>query len=137
MPHLKSLREFIEALDAIGEVQHIDTEVDWNLEIGAIIRRSYDLRAARSRAASRTAGPRRSSSASWIAGRSTATADRGNDYGRHRATGRGVSDEARPEAGQMPPCADRAHGGIGLRTGGARQAFQQCRLETTRLSVAF
>ncbi|MFJ9363811.1 UbiD family decarboxylase [Nocardia sp. NPDC101769] len=45
MPHLKSLREFIEALDAIGEVQHIDTEVDWNLEIGAIIRRSYDLRA--------------------------------------------------------------------------------------------
>lgn len=43
--HLRSQREFIAALESIGEIQRIDTEVDWNLEIGAIIRRSYDLRA--------------------------------------------------------------------------------------------
>ncbi|MHC5820786.1 MAG: UbiD family decarboxylase [Nostoc sp.] len=42
--HLKSLREYIDALKAIGEIQEIDKEVDWNLEIGAIIRRSYDLK---------------------------------------------------------------------------------------------
>jgi UbiD family decarboxylase len=45
MKHLKSLREFIDALGQIGEVQSIDKEVDWNLEIGAITRRSYELRA--------------------------------------------------------------------------------------------
>jgi 4-hydroxy-3-polyprenylbenzoate decarboxylase len=45
LKHIKSLREFIDELDAVGEIQRIDTEVDWNLEIGAIIRRSYDLRA--------------------------------------------------------------------------------------------
>jgi UbiD family decarboxylase len=45
MKHLRSLREFISELAAIGEIQQIDAEVDWNLEIGAIIRRSYDLRA--------------------------------------------------------------------------------------------
>lgn len=45
MGHLKDLREFISALEAIGEIQAIDAEVDWNLELGAIIRRSYDLRA--------------------------------------------------------------------------------------------
>ncbi|ACU72559.1 UbiD family decarboxylase [Catenulispora acidiphila DSM 44928] len=45
MTHLRSLREFIEALDEIGEIQRIDREVDWNLEAGAITRRSYDLRA--------------------------------------------------------------------------------------------
>lgn len=43
--HIKSLREFVDELDAVGEIQQIDAEVDWNLEIGAIIRRSYDLRA--------------------------------------------------------------------------------------------
>ncbi|MFJ4650204.1 UbiD family decarboxylase [Nocardia sp. NPDC088792] len=43
--HLKSLRAFIEALEEIGEIQRIDKTVDWNLEIGAVIRRSYDLRA--------------------------------------------------------------------------------------------
>jgi UbiD family decarboxylase len=43
--HLQSLREFIKALEAIGEVQPIESEVDWNLEIGAITRRSYELRA--------------------------------------------------------------------------------------------
>ncbi len=43
--HLKDLREFISALEEIREVQVIDAEVDWNLEIGAAIRHSYDLRA--------------------------------------------------------------------------------------------
>ncbi len=45
MRHLKDLRAFVSELEAIGEIQQIDAEVDWNLEIGAIIRRSYDLRA--------------------------------------------------------------------------------------------
>ncbi|MEV5721600.1 UbiD family decarboxylase [Amycolatopsis mediterranei] len=45
MKHLRSLREFIDALDGIGDLRRIDREVDWNLEAGAIIRRSYDLRA--------------------------------------------------------------------------------------------
>ncbi len=45
MKRLKDLRAYIAALQEIGELQSIDTEVDWNLEIGAIIRRSYDLRA--------------------------------------------------------------------------------------------
>jgi UbiD family decarboxylase len=40
--HLKSLREYLEVLEAIGEVQPIDREVDWNLEIGAICRRCYE-----------------------------------------------------------------------------------------------
>jgi 4-hydroxy-3-polyprenylbenzoate decarboxylase len=43
--HLKSLRAFIAELEKIGDVQTIHQEVDWNLEAGAIIRRSYDLRA--------------------------------------------------------------------------------------------
>lgn len=34
--HFKSLRTYIDALAEIGEVQPIDKEVDWNLEIGAI-----------------------------------------------------------------------------------------------------
>lgn len=41
MNHLRSLRDFIDALDAIGEVQRIDKEVDWNLAMGAVARRSY------------------------------------------------------------------------------------------------
>jgi UbiD family decarboxylase len=45
MQHLKSLRDYVERLKALGEVQEIDAEVDWNLEMGAIIRRSYELRA--------------------------------------------------------------------------------------------
>lgn len=45
MTHLKSLRDFIGELEKIGEIQEIDTQVDWNMEAGAIIRRSYDLRA--------------------------------------------------------------------------------------------
>jgi 4-hydroxy-3-polyprenylbenzoate decarboxylase len=43
--HLKSLREYIDRLKALGEVQEISTEVDWHLELGAIVRRSYELRA--------------------------------------------------------------------------------------------
>jgi 4-hydroxy-3-polyprenylbenzoate decarboxylase len=41
----KDLREYIDKLDEIGEVQYIEEEVDCNLEVGAIIRRSYDLKA--------------------------------------------------------------------------------------------
>ncbi len=43
--HIKDLREFLSQLKAIGDVQEIDREVDWNLEMGAIARRSMDLRA--------------------------------------------------------------------------------------------
>lgn len=45
LKHIKSLREFIEQLQAIGDIQEINQEVDWNLEMGAITRRSMDLRA--------------------------------------------------------------------------------------------
>lgn len=34
MNHLKSLREFLDALGKIGDLQKIDVEVDWNLEMG-------------------------------------------------------------------------------------------------------
>jgi UbiD family decarboxylase len=43
--HLRDLRAFCEALKDAGDLLEIDVEVDSNLEIGAIIRRSYDLRA--------------------------------------------------------------------------------------------
>ena len=43
--HIKSLREYIDALKALGEIQEIDKEVDWNLEIGAITRRVYETSA--------------------------------------------------------------------------------------------
>lgn len=46
MKHLKSLREFIDELKSINEIQEINTEVDWNLEMSGITRRSMDLRAA-------------------------------------------------------------------------------------------
>ncbi|MDP2661143.1 MAG: UbiD family decarboxylase [Dehalococcoidia bacterium] len=39
------LREFIARLDAEGEIRAIEEEVDWNLELGAIVRRSCDLKA--------------------------------------------------------------------------------------------
>lgn len=45
MTHLKSLRDFIAALERVGQIQPIDVEVDWKLEIGAVTRRSYELRA--------------------------------------------------------------------------------------------
>lgn len=40
---LKDFREYIARLDEIGELQRIEEEVDPHLEVGAIIRRSYDL----------------------------------------------------------------------------------------------
>ncbi len=40
--HHRSLREYVEALRSIGELQEIDQQVDWNLEIGAITRRVYE-----------------------------------------------------------------------------------------------
>ena len=43
--HLKDLREYIQALEKIGEVQSIEKSVDLFLEAGGIIRRSYDLKA--------------------------------------------------------------------------------------------
>jgi len=39
------LREFIDVLEQEDELVRVRREVDWNLEVGAIIRRSYDLRA--------------------------------------------------------------------------------------------
>jgi UbiD family decarboxylase len=45
MTHLRDLRDYIEQLKALGEVQEIGVEVDWNLEMGAIIRRCYELQA--------------------------------------------------------------------------------------------
>ena len=39
------LREYITRLEEEGEVQRIAKEVDLDLELGAVIRRSYDLRA--------------------------------------------------------------------------------------------
>ena len=45
MKHFKSLREHIEMLRSMGEIQEIDVEVDLHLEMGAIIRRSYELKA--------------------------------------------------------------------------------------------
>lgn len=45
MKQLKDLREYLNVLGSLGELQEVDVEVDWNLEIGAIIRRAYDLRA--------------------------------------------------------------------------------------------
>jgi len=45
MRYIRDLREYLRVLKSMGELQEIDEEVDWNLEIGAIIRRAYDLRA--------------------------------------------------------------------------------------------
>ena len=45
MRHLKDLRAYIDALKDIDEIQEVDREVDWNLEMGAVIRRSYELEA--------------------------------------------------------------------------------------------
>ena len=40
---MKDLRDFIDLLESHGELQRIREEVDWNLEMGAIIRRCYDI----------------------------------------------------------------------------------------------
>jgi 3-polyprenyl-4-hydroxybenzoate decarboxylase len=45
MRHIKSLNEFVAALHEIGDVQPIDADVDWSLEIGAVTRRPYERRA--------------------------------------------------------------------------------------------
>src|SRR6516225_1019380 len=45
MNRLRSLREYVDRLKALGEIQEIDVEVDWNLEMGAIIRRCYEIKA--------------------------------------------------------------------------------------------
>lgn len=37
------MREFMDALKKAGELVEIDTEVDWYLEVGAIIRRTYEI----------------------------------------------------------------------------------------------
>ena len=39
-----SLREYIDRLEKEGELMRIKTEVNWNLELGAIMRRANDLR---------------------------------------------------------------------------------------------
>ena len=44
--HFGSFRDYVEALKAIGEIQEIDQPVDWNLEMGAIIRHSTETKAA-------------------------------------------------------------------------------------------
>jgi len=41
----KDLRGYINQLEAMGEIRHIFTQVDWDLELGAIVRRSLDLKA--------------------------------------------------------------------------------------------
>ena len=41
----RDLREFLSRLEAEGEIQHVTRQVDWNLEMGAIIRHAYDLKA--------------------------------------------------------------------------------------------
>jgi 4-hydroxy-3-polyprenylbenzoate decarboxylase len=40
--YLAGLREYLDALRAVGELVQVEREVDWNLEIGAIIRRCYE-----------------------------------------------------------------------------------------------
>ena len=37
------LREFLAALEEAGELVIVEAEVDWNLEIGAILRRIYEI----------------------------------------------------------------------------------------------
>ncbi|GAA3168717.1 MULTISPECIES: UbiD family decarboxylase [Streptomyces] len=45
MAYLKDLREYLAALDELGDVRTIDRPVDPHLEVGAIIRRSYETQA--------------------------------------------------------------------------------------------
>src|SRR5512145_641006 len=40
---IDDLRDYVDVLDEYHEVQRIGVEVDWNLEMGAITRRCYDL----------------------------------------------------------------------------------------------
>ena len=41
--HSEDLRDYLDILEEYHEVQRIKAEVDWNLEMGAITRRVYDL----------------------------------------------------------------------------------------------
>jgi UbiD family decarboxylase len=45
MNDMLTFRQWLDGLRSIDDVQSIDAEVDWNLEMGAVIRRSMDLRA--------------------------------------------------------------------------------------------
>jgi len=45
MKHLKDLREYIEALQKLGDVREINREVDPHLEIAAVARHGYDIKA--------------------------------------------------------------------------------------------
>lgn len=40
---ISDLREYLDLLEEYDELQRIQTEVDWHLEMGAITRRCYDL----------------------------------------------------------------------------------------------
>ena len=40
---IDDLRDYLDILEEYQEVQRIEAEVDWNLEMGAITRRVYDL----------------------------------------------------------------------------------------------
>lgn len=40
---IKSFREYVEKLQACGEIVTVEKEVDWNLEMSAITRHAYDL----------------------------------------------------------------------------------------------
>ncbi|MDY6864251.1 MAG: UbiD family decarboxylase, partial [Thermodesulfobacteriota bacterium] len=44
MPY-RDFREYVTALEKEGEVQRIQQEVDWDMEAGAITRRSYEIKA--------------------------------------------------------------------------------------------
>ncbi|MBE5098517.1 UbiD family decarboxylase [Priestia aryabhattai] len=43
MKPLKSFREYVEVLEEYNEIVSINQEIDWDLEMSAIIRRAYDL----------------------------------------------------------------------------------------------
>jgi UbiD family decarboxylase len=43
--HLKSLREYLEALTELGDLRTVDAEIDTELEIGAVIRRAVETNA--------------------------------------------------------------------------------------------
>lgn len=42
MPRLASMREYVDALRKIGEINEVHREVDWNLELGLLSRRCYE-----------------------------------------------------------------------------------------------
>lgn len=44
MKYVKSLREYIEQLERVGELSIVDKNVDWNLEIGAILRKVNNMK---------------------------------------------------------------------------------------------